>query len=187
MLRLIALSLFAAMVPSSPPEATAEDVPAPVPVYVTWRGAHSRLAEKRQYRITTEKEWVDLWLRHVGHKPKGTQYDLWKNPANVPHVDFGRCMIVAVFQGQSWNSAGVTAESVAEEGDCLRFRCDDDSYQTAGINGDGGGIRVTAYGMFVLPRSTKPLALEENVQGLLGELPVWKERQRFGPLGPARP
>jgi hypothetical protein len=181
--RATAACLFALMVSGPLPHARAEKSPKSVPAYVTWRGAHSRLTERCQYRITTEKEWVDLWLRHVGHKPKGKSYDLWQNPANAPHVDFDTCMVVAIFQGSAWNRAGVVAKSVTAKADCLRFRFRDDGYQTAGP--DGGGVRVTAYGMFVLPRSAKPLVLEENVQNQIGAPPVWKERHRFGPLGKA--
>ncbi len=38
---------------------------------------------------------------------------------------------------------------------------------------------MTVYGFFVLPRSPKPVVLEENVQSLLGEPPVWREQARL--------
>jgi hypothetical protein len=41
---------------------------------------------------------------------------------------------------------------------------------------DGGGEQVTVYGFFVLPRSSKTVVLEENVQNYIGGKPVWKER-----------
>ena len=142
---------------------------------VTLSGAHSRIAEKSLRVVTHEADWYALWCRHVG-APVREVYDSDYNPAGAPTVDFGRCMVVAVFQGKSWNSAGVKAVSVKEEEDVLRFRFDDRSYQTM-----NGGDEVTAFGFFVVPRTRKPVVLEENVQGLLGKPPVWKERARLAP------
>ena len=172
----------------------AEDDSMPVPVYVTFSGANSHVAEKRQYRITSEKEWRDLWRRHFGHKPNEEQplAPLWTVPY-VPDVDFDQCMVVAVFLGGSKNSAGVKTASVTEDRECLRLRFRDLAYQTSILPGpvpidprwaarikeiqDGA---VTPYGMFVLPRSSKPLVLEEGVPVNKGGPPVWKERHRFG-------
>ena len=91
----------------------------------------------------------------------------------MPEVDFTHCEVVAVFAGDGWNSDGIQAISIVEEPDYRRFRFDHLSYQTEGP--DGGGRRVAAYGFFVLPRTDLPLVLEENVQPLIGEPPVWKE------------
>jgi hypothetical protein len=41
---------------------------------------------------------------------------------------------------------------------------------------NGGGVQATVYGFFVLPRSSKTVVLEENVQNYLGQPPEWKER-----------
>lgn len=75
------------------------------------------------------------------------------------------------------NSAGLTAVSATETGGRVTFRYDDKSYQTGGP--DGGGERVAAWGFFILPRSSKTLLVEENVQRLTGRDPDWKERARF--------
>ncbi|MGQ0613093.1 MAG: hypothetical protein ACT4PV_05075 [Planctomycetaceae bacterium] len=40
-------------------------------------------------------------------------------------------------------------------------------------------MRATAYGFCVLPRSEKVLVVEEDVQGIIGASPKWKERARF--------
>jgi hypothetical protein len=106
---------------------------------VTLSGAHSRIAEKSWRVVTHEADWYALWCRHVG-APVREVYDSYYNPDGAPTVDFGRCMVVAVFQGKSWNSAGV-----------------------------------------MVHRTRKPVVLEENVQGLLGKPPVWKERARLAP------
>ena len=60
----------------------------------------------------------------------------------------------------------------------LRF--EDKGYQTMSRVGEGHhGNQVTVYGFFVLPRSSKTVVLEENVQNIIGEKPVWKEQIRL--------
>ena len=138
--------------------------------YVSWSGAHSKFAERLCLRVTTTEDWAKLWERHAG---KG---------ADVPVVDFGRCMVIAAFQGKAWNSDGVKATSITEEVGRILVRLDERGYQTGGSGPDGGAVRVTAYGLFVVPRSAKMVVVEENVQNLLGHPAVWKERKRFGAL-----
>lgn len=79
-------------------------------------------------------------------------------------------MVLAIFRGRGWNSAGVRAISIVEEQGRIVFRFHDKSYQTDGP--DGRGKQGTAYAFFVIPRSTKAVVLEENVQGLIGKPPV---------------
>lgn len=153
--------------------ATGESAPSPDPYVGIW-GAHSKITERTYERVSDAEAWAALWRRHVGWtKPDNAFY----NEAGVPDVDFERCMVVAILQGDAWNSAGVRVVSVAEESDRVLFRFEDRSYQTSGI--DGGGQKVTAFGFFVVPRSDQPLVLEENVQGLIGKPPKWKERARL--------
>ncbi len=56
----------------------------------------------------------------------------------------------------------------------MRFR--DKFCQTRGAGPDGGGRQTTVYGFFVLSRSGKTVVLEENVQNIKGQPPVWKKR-----------
>ena len=58
-------------------------------------------------------------------------------------------------------------DSVEEREDAIAVRFDDISFQTEGR--DGGAVHVTPYAFIVLPRSKKPVVLEENVQNLLGQ------------------
>ena len=136
--------------------------------YVAWSGAGSRIAEKSVLRILTVEEWNEVWKKHAG---EGSE---------TPVVDFETCMVVAVFQGRGLNSDGVEAVSVEEEAGRILFRFDDRSYQTAGPG--GGAVSVTAFGLFALRRSPKPLVVEEDVQSLIGKPPLWKERARFDRL-----
>ncbi len=156
--------------------ACADDKPAQKPL-VALSGAKSGIEAAEVHRILTQREFASVWQRHVGAKVEEDEY---YNRAGVPEVDFERCMVVGIFQGKGWNSAGVVAVEILEAADRLTFRFDDRSYQTAGP--DGGGERVTAFGIFVVPRSTKALVLEEDVQGMIGRPPEWKERKRFDAL-----
>jgi hypothetical protein len=140
--------------------------------YVTLAGAHSRVEAAAYHRLLSPEELTAVWLEHVGVDP--SRHSDYYNRAGVPLVDFDRCMVVAVFGGRCINSAGIHVVSLSEEKDRVLLRFDHRSYQS-GAKGD----RVMPFGFFFLPRSTKPLVLEENVQSLIGGPPKWKERARF--------
>jgi hypothetical protein len=141
--------------------------------YVSLSGKHSKITERGYLKITTQKAWTKLWLRHVG-KPPVERYNEYYNPAGRPLVDFGRCTVLAIHQGKTVNTAGVKIVGAVDEEILVRVRFSNKGYQTK-----GGFDQVTAYGMFVLPKTDKPIVLEENVQGYIGGPPIWKERARF--------
>ncbi len=143
---------------------------------VVFTGAHSKVTERGYQRITSREEWATLWLRHKG-EVTGNGYNFYYNRHDVPQIDFERYMVIAIFQGQQKNSAGLKAVMVTENPDRLLFRFDDKSFQTSGP--DGGAEHVTVYGFFVLPRSTKALVLEECRHRLKGEPPLWQEVAAF--------
>jgi hypothetical protein len=140
---------------------------------VTLTGADSHVKQRSYHRITSEDEWITIWRRHKGAE-ESKDYDLFRNPLGLPYIDFEKYMVIAVFQGSGWNSAGLKAVAVLEEGGRILLRLTNKSYQTAGPQ--GGGEQVTVYGFFVLPRSNKTVVLEENVQNYKGQPPVWRER-----------
>jgi hypothetical protein len=144
--------------------------------YVTLTGADSHVKERSYYRVTSEGEWIKVWQRHKGAK-ESKDYVLFYNPLDLPYIDFEKCMVIAVFQGSGWNSAGLTAVAILEEKDSIVMRFQQKYYQTGGPG--GGGKQVTVYGFFVLPRSSKTVVLEENVQNYKGQPPVWKELFRL--------
>ena len=150
-----------------------------VPPCIVLTGTHSHVSERGYRRITSVKDWVTLWQKHKGQKD-GEQYDLYFDPLEIPVIDFDRYMVIAIFQGNGTNSAGLNAVSVLEEQERIVLRFDDKTYQTIGP--DGGGKQVTVYGFFVFPRSSKPVTLEEQVQGLKGKPDEWKERITFPKL-----
>lgn len=136
-------------------------------------GADSKISKSGYRRITSEKEWARVWQIHKGIKV-AENYNFYYNPVDLPKVDFDRFMVIAIFRGNGWNSAGLQAVSIAENKGRLIFRFDEKAYQTAGP--DGGGQVVTVYGFFVILKSTKDIVFEQNVQGRKGKPPVWKTR-----------
>lgn len=132
-----------------------------VPVAARYSGPNSQYGEKRYMRVDDRATWRALWSRHVGDADA------------APATDFAKHVVVAIFQGKKWNSRGVTAE-ITEDDRIVRVRFDDLSYQTK-----GGADEVTPFGFFVIPKTTKPLVLEENTQGYIGYEPIWRERVRL--------
>jgi hypothetical protein len=154
-------------------KATASESPC-----VALTGSDSHVSERGYHRITSMNDWKKLWQKHKGQNDE-QEYDQFYDPLALPVVDFDRYMVIAIFQGRAWNSAGLVV-SVSDEEERIVFRFNDKSYQTLGP--DGGGKRATVYGFFVVPRSMKPVILEEDVQRLKGQPPKWKERATFPKL-----
>ncbi len=140
--------------------------------YVSWSGAHSRIREPGYFRVTAPQEWTELWQRHAGQD------------AAVPQVRFETCMVVAVFLGQTFDNHGVVAVSIREGTEQLTFRFGDEPYSTGLSPGsDKAPEPATPYGLFVIPRSSKPLVLEQDVRHRKSRgVSVWKERARFDKL-----
>jgi hypothetical protein len=144
-----------------------DNVTAPL---ATFTGNNSQVKKQTYERVQSPDAWKKLWLSHLGMKE-----DTIYRPAM--EVDFSRCEVIAIFEGDSWNSCGFRIDSVAEDGDSIVVRFDDISYQTAGP--DGGGERVTPFAFVVLPKSQKAIKLEDNVQPYIAHPPVWKEVARL--------
>jgi len=142
-------------------------------------GADSHVAERRYHRITSADEWTRVWQEHKGQTVTG-QYDLFYDPLTLPSIDFDRYMVIGIFEGKSWNNAGLMAVSISEGADRIVFRFTDKGYQTAGPG--GGGKKVAVYGFFVVPRSTKPVVLEQLMQSRRVGPDVWKECITFPKL-----
>jgi hypothetical protein len=158
----------------------AEATPPALRPCVVLTGADSQVKSPGYVRVESQKEWASVWHRHKGVE-ETKEHDAFFNPLGLPGIDFDRYMVIAVFCGSGWNSAGVKAVSILDEKDRILFRFEGKWYQTAGP--DGGGKKVNVYGFFVLPRTGKTVVLEENVQGLIGHPPVWKERAILVPGG----
>jgi len=146
--------------------------------YVSLSGPDGHVKEAGYVRITTREDWAKQWLRNLGEKPSGKHgYDEYYNPKRLPRVDFTRCFVLAIYKGECWNCTAIDVKSVDETKDRLRVRFRGRYYQTMGP--DGGGEEVAPYGFFILPKTTKPIVIEEDVHGTIGGDPVWKERARL--------
>ena len=139
-------------------------------------GNHSHVDKPRYLRITSADEWTRVWEEHKG---PNTPAD-----CDLLSVDFDGYMVIAIFQGNGVNSFGLGAVSITEEDKRIVLRYKKTGYQTGSVDGgDGGAEKVTVYGFFVLPRSPKPVVLEENVSTIIGqEPPEWKERKTFSKI-----
>lgn len=171
--RTIALLSIAGLTVSfgSPLRTASSEEGADRPAYVQLAGPDSKVRERMILRIMDEESWQETWFAHTGANTPRVPLE-----GPFPTIDFDHCMVVAIFSGESWNSDGETVESVIEFDDHIRLRFDSMTYQTDGLE---GGVRVTPYGFFVIPRSAKRLVIEENVQGLIGRPPKWKVQKEF--------
>jgi hypothetical protein len=153
------------------PAQTASSAPTPLKPIVLWWGAHSGVDQRDYWRVATDDAWKALWLRHAGEQ---TESPL--KIAKHPEVDFERCVVVAIFAGKLRNTSGLTIASIEESDDrvLVRFERQSKSYQT-GPDADD----VTPYAILVLPKTRKPIVLEEDVHSLIGAAPQWKERARL--------
>ncbi len=142
---------------------------------VAWSGPVSAIKKPEFVRITGREAWEQLWERHEG----GVRRDNVGRPF-APEINFEKCEVVAIFQGTRTNSNGVFAVQVIDEPDRIRFRFDERTYQVAfALNDDGAKPPplppCAPYGLFVLPRSSKPIVIEENVQGMKDQPAKWKQ------------
>jgi hypothetical protein len=124
---------------------------------VAWFGADSKITAPTTVRVDTAEEWAQLWERHTGRPVAPGE----RRRPTSPDVDFGACTVVGVFEGEGWNGDGLVCAEWRADGDVVRVRCDRLSYQTGGP--DGGGVKVTVYGLFVLPKTDKPIVVEERL------------------------
>ncbi len=160
---------FAAAFILKPESSNGEDRPEPrsKPLLVL-TGAASQVKEAAYYRLSSADKLKDVWRGHLG-----AVQDRGDNP--VPEVDFDRCVVLALFEGSSFNSHGLRIEAVLDRNDVTVVRFDDISYQTLG----GGANTVAPYAFILLPKTDKVIVLEENVQQYLSGAPVWKEVSRL--------
>jgi hypothetical protein len=136
--------------------------------YASLWGANSKVKKKSYHLIGSPKEMDEVWSRHRGN----TDFEY----NGRPEVDFDRCLVVAIFEGESANTAGIECKEVLDEAKSITFRFRNRCYQTAQT-----ARSASAYGFFVIPRTTKPIIIEEDIQHVLGRPPVWKERIRLDP------
>jgi hypothetical protein len=130
------------------------------------------------HRVATDAALQELWLRHLGK----TEDDRYRG-SGIPaiHVDFDKYMVAVIVQVERRTSRGLEIVSVREQDDAVVLRYRNLSYQTSGPPGAGPPpVPVTgAYAFVVLPRSGKPLVIEEATGALKGQPPQWQRRARI--------
>jgi hypothetical protein len=142
---------------------------------VVLSGSDSAIQKPEMQRITKESAWATLWNRHVA------QLERIKSERPVapePQVDFEKFMIIAIFDGSTWNTAGLRFVTAKETETEVVLGLDWRTYQTR-----GDGHEVTPYGFLVLPRTTKALRIQLDVRGLpeyaADAPPKWKDIHTF--------
>ena len=120
-------------------------------------GNNSSVSTRTYRRIESATEWKSTWLEHLGLE-EDTIY------RTSMEIDLKRCDVIAIFEGETFNSCGFKIESVREDGDTIALRFSNVGYQTAGP--DGGADRVSPYAFVVLPKSEKTVVLEEMQHSL---------------------
>lgn len=134
-------------------------------------GDNSHVSVLTYRRIASETEWKRVWLKHLG-----LQEDTIYRP--TMEVDFSRCIVIAILGGRSVNCCGYKIDSVRDHKDAVVVRFDEVSFQTAGP--DGGAQHVTPYAFIVIPKTDKPVVLQENKSQNMSRTPaVWEEAARL--------
>jgi hypothetical protein len=128
-------------------------------------GRESKNTKAGYHRVESPEAWKALWLRHN----TGTE-----KPEPQAEADFSRCMVVAVFQGKAVNSDGFKMHSVLESDEQITVRIQGRYFAT------GPEVQETAaWGIFVLPRSTKRLLVVLDTKSEKTDPPTWTKVAEF--------
>jgi hypothetical protein len=124
-----ALTLIAAFVVtyvSAQAQRTDEVTWGPPQVPVTLEGSYSGVRDREYHRIVDAQSWRALWERHAGAHAERDSY----GEVVVPAIDFDKFMVVAVFNGEGWNTRDMHLVETLDAGE-LHLRFDAGTYQTA--------------------------------------------------------
>jgi hypothetical protein len=146
--------------------------------YAVITGSDSAVQKAECLRVTTDAEWQTLWDRHVAQLER---IRAGRPAAPRPQVDLGRCMVIAVFGGSTWNTEGLKVIRTVEKGDEIVIGTDWLSYQTMET-----GDQVTPYAFIVMPASPKAILLQTDVRNLRERAdhapPKWQDLYRLAAL-----
>ncbi len=135
-------------------------------------GADSQVRKLSYERITDSETWTRASVNHLGT----TKEDAYRS---LCEVDFERCSVVVIFRGEQVNVRGIEIDSLIETGDSTVIRFNELGYQTRQRVGEKPEPPDRPYAFVVLPKTNKAFVLEENVQNIIGDPPVWKECARL--------
>ena len=157
------------------------EAPRKVTPLCSWMGSDSQQAKPLLARCDSEDAWHAVWAKHLGQDITGAPW--------APQVDFSKCTVIAIFTGAGTSRLGVMLHEVIEEKDLVRIRYWPMSQQVTassslGINGleQQAPVRkdeTHPYVMVLLPRTAKPIVLEEGHHQLLTDPFTWKEKARL--------
>ncbi len=117
----------------------------PVNVIKQWHSHDSLIADPEYHKITSSKEWEDLWRRH-------------QSPGvPVLSVNFRNKMIVALLCGVKINSAGIEIVDVRETQEEI-----DVYFRQLRVRAEGGVLSGKLAGFVLLPRSSKKVVIKEE-------------------------
>jgi hypothetical protein len=146
---------------------------------VQWSGPHSRIRDKRLVQIADREAWMELWAEHKGDKAE--RLIAHGGGVAAPRIDFERYLVVAMFRGETTNCDGESLVSLEEREKDVLLRFDSFTFQTSSFDGPDHGEPASSYGMWLVPRTGKPITIEENTQGLIGREPIWTARGTLVP------
>ena len=159
------------------------------------RGADSWVDLRRYDLIGSPQRLEEVWSEHCGGGYAHIKEFRKPDETSKPEVDFGRCLVIAIF-GSEFGKKYFECKDLLEDGETVRFRFKSygysiivDSFEesTKPRQGDGPFVvcRVVSYGFFMIPRTEKPIVIEEDISGDISGMrnapPVWKERTRLDP------
>jgi hypothetical protein len=133
-------------------------------------GADSHVGKPSYQRITTAKDWARIWATHLGTSVDDAYRQLLE-------VDFQRCLIVVIFQGEAINVRGIQIVSFSETLNSITIRFDELTYQTAGDSNNDPPRRP--YAFVIIPTTSKTIVVEENVQNYKDAPLEWKQIARL--------
>jgi hypothetical protein len=179
------LILFGALAAFAVASLAAEPAPRKIKPVMVWAGTDNNEPKESFDRCSSQKEWEAVWDKHQGRDDE-------VNELTRPKIDFDSYMVIAIFQGESLKNLGVQVFSVLEEKDCLRVQFRPPTWQTGfSLEEDGSDKKkgsdemkydAQSFAFTVLPKSRKAIVFDEDVQDLIGEPPIWKERVKLSAL-----
>lgn len=139
------------------------------PVFVL-TGATSAVKEREFIRVTDETSMNKIWHRHYGM----TEMEAFQNRLEEFKVDFDEHEVLVIFNGATTNQRSLMIMDMVEDEKTLKIQYDLWGYQTS-----GGFDESSVYAFVLIPKSSKEIVLEENIQGLKDHPPKWKHRARL--------
>ena len=137
---------------------------------VATSGANSHVRKPSFMRVTKSEDWIRIWAAHLGT----TKDDAYRS---LFEVDFDRLLVIVIFRGETANVRGIQIDSLSETPDSVVVRFTELGYQTAGIDNNKPWDRP--YAFVISSKTNKIIVVEENIQTVKGDPPVWKERAQL--------